>query len=1087
MLFAIVMASLLTGERAEAQTLLYWNTNGGGGWGTANWNTSASGSGGNTTWTSGDVAVFNSSKSGVSNVATTVELSTAQIAAGLIFSNNTLATALISSNTTTNTLNLGQYGIVVATGNGPVTIGNTSSNITIILSANQGWTNNSTSLLSILGNVSGAYNLTIASTGNGTTVLTGSNSYTGGTILSGGTVAANSGSAFGTGTVTFASNSTVLNGTTATETLNNNFVIASGVVGGINAGTGTSPTKEIVIGGIISGAGTLSLTSGTNAEVTLNPGGNNTYSGGTLLNGGQVQFGVNGYNDFGTGTITFASNNTLMRTLITGTSITNATVIAAGAGVTLTNPSTYTLTYSGNISGAGSLTISSQDSATTVNLSGSNSFAGPTTIAVGILHASSTNALSSNSVLTISNTGTLSITNFNNTVGGLNGVGSVTLGSATLAIARVSNSSSSYGGIISGTGGLAISGTGTATLTGTNIYSGGTTLNAGTLAISNNAALGTGTLTYAGNSTLAALTNLTITNAAVISTGVTATNNNGGFTLTNTGVISGAGALTFTGSGTNALTANNTFTGALTLNSGTTILTGNNTNRPGGTANNTVVGTGATLQLQANSSNTVGLNSFALSGAVSTNALLLQNGSTISLLSDSSINFVGGNGLGLGTAGTTVTFNVGSLTSAGSNNTISIASTGFLVANTTINVTGSGIGDTLSIGNLTAVSSSYGLTLNANGANLQLVGVTGETYLQVNGSNNTTITGTVSGTGAVTLNGTGTLSLNASNNYSGGTTLNAGTLAVNNNASMSTGTVTFASNSTLLALANLTITNSEVINSGVTATNNNGGFALTQSGIISGAGGLTSTGTGTLTLTSTNTYTGTTTIATNGGALSLGTTGKLASTNIVVNSGGTLLLGGNGQTTTNTALTLNGGTISTGGGISTRAGTNSFSTLTLTANSTIDFSQLPGNTSLIFGNITSSSLDTYTLTITNWSGTEAWGQIIGGGTQTALIDLVGSGSFNATELSHISFYGTNGSFLGTATFDGSGVQLIPVPEPTVIIAGGLLLGWMMTSLVAKIRRAKKQGHYLVLGWQTSRRSSLLPWRCRLGKPRYGRK
>jgi len=132
-------------------------------------------------------------------------------------------------------------------------------------------------------------------------------------------------------------------------------------------------------------------------------------------------------------------------------------------------------------------------------------------------------------------------------------------------------------------------------------------------------------------------------------------------------------------------------------------------------------------------------------------------------------------------------------------------------------------------------------------------------------------------------------------------------------------------------------------------------------------------------------------------------------------------------------------------------------------------------------------LDTYTLTITNWSGTEAWGQIIGGGTQTALIDLVGSGSFNATELSHISFYGTNGSFLGTATFDGSGVQLIPVPEPTVIIAGGLLLGWMMTSLVAKIRRAKKQGHYLVLGWQTSRRSSLLPWRCRLGKPRYGRK
>ena len=76
---------------------------------------------------------------------------------------------------------------------------------------------------------------------------------------------------------------------------------------------------------------------------------------------------------------------------------------------------------------------------------------------------------------------------------------------------------------------------------------------------------------------------------------------------------------------------------------------------------------------------------------------------------------------------------------------------------------------------------------------------------------------------------------------------------------------------------------------------------------------------------------------------------------------------------------------------------------------------------------------------------------IGGGTKTSLIDFAGLGSLNATELSHISFYGTNGSFLGTATFDGSHVQLVPVPEPAVVIAGGLLLGWLIFPRLPRLR------------------------------------
>lgn len=153
--------------------------------------------------------------------------------------------------------------------------------------------------------------------------------------------------------------------------------------------------------------------------------------------------------------------------------------------------------------------------------------------------------------------------------------------------------------------------------------------------------------------------------------------------------------------------------------------------------------------------------------------------------------------------------------------------------------------------------------------------------LLVNSSGTYTIVGTISGTGALIKNGTGQLNLSTNNSFTGGVTVNDGTLGLENGAIGANGPLAVNGGYVRVpahdSFDNLTVSalsgTGGLISVGRRTFTVNQSTDTTYAGIIqndNGVGGNSPTnvrkqGTGTLTLSGLNTYNGTTTI--NGGAL----------------------------------------------------------------------------------------------------------------------------------------------------------------------------------------------------------------------------
>ncbi|EDU0167232.1 fibronectin-binding autotransporter adhesin ShdA [Salmonella enterica subsp. enterica] len=406
----------------------------------------------------------------------------------------------------------------------------------------------------------------IVKSGSDELIVTGDNNYSGGTTISGGTLTVDHADSLGSGDIDnsgvlkvgegelentlFGSGSLVKTGT-GELTLSGDNSYSGGTT--ITGGTLTADHADSLGSGDIANSGVLQVGEG---ELK------NTLSGsGSLVKTGTGELTLSGDNDYSGGTTISGGTLTADHADSLGTgAIANSGVLQVGEGE-----------LENTLSGSGSLVKTGTGELT---LSGDNSYSGTTTITDGTLIADNADSLGTGAV---ANSGVLQV-----------GEG------------ELENT-------LSGSGSLVKTGTGELTLSGDNSYSGGTTITDGTLTADHADSLGTGA----------------VANSGVLQVGEGELEN----------TLSGSGSLVKTGTGELTLSGDNSYSGTTTITDGTLIAA--NVNALGGGN----IDNSGTLMLDANgafelanvTTHTGATTALAAGSTLDAGQLTQENGSTLSI------------------------------------------------------------------------------------------------------------------------------------------------------------------------------------------------------------------------------------------------------------------------------------------------------------------------------------------------------------------------------------------------------------------------------------------------------------------------
>lgn len=463
-------------------------------------------------------------------------------------------TSAITFNTTTpGTLTLESGGLLVTSTAGPTSIGTTTTRGTIAATGGELFVHqqSTTGTLTVHSTLLAANVTNLTKTGNGTLILTGTNTYTGATYLNGGTLSVSA-----TGNLGAATADVFINGGTLTLTAGSlgtlnvaNRVITIGTAGAtfnlaVNqsmegsglAGTGTltltgvgtlivGSSESTFTGDIVIKNGTLRMNSpqfDSVASITVESGGTfNVEDDGAdsfpIISGGRLLINGNGFGN--NGAIRLSDQSTTNYGKDPTSTLANEIVLQTTSRIQVDNGtavgSLSTLRIIGNISGPGGL-VKTGNGILAVS-SRSNTYSGITRIENGILRTDAGNdRLPTGTSIVLgsgANSGALQLNGFSQSISGLGTQGTGTRnavigGNTTSASILQTNieDTQTYDGFLGGTGSgtgtsdngannnlsLIKDGTGLLLLTQANTYTGQTSINRGMLTLGNARALGGG-------------------------------------------------------------------------------------------------------------------------------------------------------------------------------------------------------------------------------------------------------------------------------------------------------------------------------------------------------------------------------------------------------------------------------------------------------------------------------------------------------------------------------------------------------------------------------------------------------------------